>query len=153
TYQTRYYTEACTSYRPACVWNPCTCRYESVCQPVTSYRVRAKCCPVTSYLQRCCMVPVMTQRPVTYYEAVTSCCQPTAAGAVATPPPGATVTPNGGVAPGGVERREPAPGGALPPAPPGTESREPAVDSSSPRYTPVPAMPPGESGFRRTAPA
>jgi hypothetical protein len=151
TYQTRYYTEACTSYRYTCAYNPCTCRYESVAQPVTSYRVRAKCCPVTSYLQRTCMVPVMTQRAITMYEPVTTCCTPTANGAVTTPPAGATIIPEGGAAPGGAERREPA--GALPPAPPGTESREPAADSSSPRYAPVPSMPPGESGFRRTPPA
>ncbi|MGL4553710.1 MAG: hypothetical protein ACRC33_21315, partial [Gemmataceae bacterium] len=151
TYQTRYFTEACTTVRYACAFNPCTCRYESVAQPVTSYRVRAKCCPVTSYLQRTCMVPVMSQRAVTMYEPVTSCCTTTTGPAVATLPPGAAVTPDGG-APGGAERREPA--ASLPPAPPGTESREPAADGSTPRYTPVPAMPPGESGFRRTpAPA
>lgn len=140
TYQTRYFTEAYQTCRYVCAFNPCTCRYESVAQPVTSFRVRSQCCPVTSYLQRTCMVPVMGQRAVTVCEPVTSCCQPTSVPAC---PPGGS----SGTTPGGAEAREPAT--SLPPAPPGTETREPAADGS-PRYTPVPAMPPShESGYSR----
>ena len=150
-YQTRYYTEACTSYRYSCQYNPCTCRYEQVAQPVVSYRLRSQCCPVTNYLQRTRMVPVMTQQAVTMYEPVTSCCTTSAGPAVAAPPAGATVVPEGSAAPGGSERRDRTE--ALPPAPPGTtETREPTMDKNTPQYTP-PTMPPAtgsESGFRRT---
>lgn len=145
TYQTRYYSEPVTTYRYSCAYNPCTCRYESVAQPVTCYRTRAQCCPVTSYLQRTCMVPVTVQRPVTYYEAVTSCCTPTSTPAAA-PPAGA---------PGGTESRDPA--SSLPPPPPESrETREPTpagTDSTrdrSPGYTPPGTMPRTESGFRGT---
>jgi hypothetical protein len=147
TYQTRYVQEAFTSYRYTCAYNPCTCRYEQVAQPVTSFRLRAQCCPVTSYLQRTRMVPVMSQRAVTMYEPVTSCCTTSVGPAVMAPPAGASIEQEGS-SPGGAERRDPVPS-TLPPAPPGTESREPAPDRT-PMYTPPPTMPHSTgSGFRQ----
>src|SRR5262245_12374909 len=42
TYRTSYYYEPVCSYRYTCAYNPCTCRYETVAQPVTSYRLRSQ---------------------------------------------------------------------------------------------------------------
>jgi hypothetical protein len=73
TYKTSYYYEPVCSYRYSCYYDPCTCSYQQVATPVTSYRVKSQCCPVTSYLQRCCMVPVTTYQQSCYWEPVTTC--------------------------------------------------------------------------------
>lgn len=75
-YRTSYYYEPCTSYRYSCCYDPCTCSYRQVATPVTTYRLRSQCNAVTSYLQRCQLVPVTSYRQVTYYQAVTDCCDP-----------------------------------------------------------------------------
>ena len=59
-----------------CYFDPCTCSYQQVATPVTSYRVRSRCNAVTSYLQRCQMVPVQSYRLSYYMEPVTTCCTP-----------------------------------------------------------------------------
>ncbi len=131
TYRTSYYYESVCSYRYSCYYDPCTCSYQQVAQPVTSYRLRSQCCPVTSYLQRCCYQPVTTYQQMSYYEPVTSCCP-----APACPPPAAPVAP------------------VVPPsAPPPTSEQPPLAPASPPPGTseapgaPPPAVPPGTSGY------
>jgi hypothetical protein len=138
TYRTSYYYEPVCSYRYSCYFDPCTCRYQRVATPVTSYQLRSRCCPVTSYLQRTCCTPVTTYRQACYYEPVTTCCTTTTGAPVASLPPGAAVTPappSNGV-PSTAEMREE--GGTLPPPPPGTtpntqEQRDPGSTAFSPR--------------------
>src|SRR5262245_32988638 len=42
TYQTSYYYEPVCSYRYSCYFDPCTCSYQQVAVPTTSYRLRAQ---------------------------------------------------------------------------------------------------------------
>ena len=93
TYRTSYYYEPVCTYRYSCYYDPCTCSYQQVATPVTSYRLRSQCCPVTSYLQRTCLQPVTSYRQVTYYEPVTTCCTTTPGAPVCAPPAGAAVVP------------------------------------------------------------
>ena len=72
------YYEPVTSYRYSCADDPCTCRYQQVATPTTSYRLRSQSCPVTSYMQRRQVTPVQSYRQAFYYEPVTNCCQTTA---------------------------------------------------------------------------
>src|SRR5262249_26854362 len=127
--------EPVCSYRYSCYFDPCTCSYQRVAIPTTSYRLRSQCCPVTSYLQRCCMTPVTTYRAMCYYEPVTTCCQPQPAccptGNGTVPGPGDAVP---APAPGSNERRDDR---FLPPAPPGTKESSP------------PPMPDAPSASRR----
>src|ERR1700730_14484544 len=58
TYQTSYYYEPVTSYRYSSYYDPCSCGYQQVATPVTSYQLRAQSCPVQSWAQRCAQVPV-----------------------------------------------------------------------------------------------
>ncbi len=122
TYRTSYYYEPVCSYRYSCYYDPCTCGYQQVATPVTSYRLRSQCCPVTSYLQRCALQPVTTYQQMSYYEPVTSCCS-----APACPPPAAPVA-------------APPPAGSPPAAPP---SGGPPPTSEQPPI--APAVPPGTS--------
>ncbi|MBI1917300.1 MAG: carboxypeptidase regulatory-like domain-containing protein [Planctomycetes bacterium] len=76
TYQTSYCLEPVCSYHYSCYYDPCTCSYQQVATPVTSYRVRSQCNAVTSYLQRCQMVPVQSYRLSYRLEPVQTCCTP-----------------------------------------------------------------------------
>src|SRR5581483_1465895 len=44
TYQTSYYYEPVSSYRYSAYFDPCSCSYQQVATPVTSYQPRAKSC-------------------------------------------------------------------------------------------------------------
>lgn len=70
TYRTSYYYEPVTSYRYTSYYDPCTGCCQQLCQPVTSYRLRAQCNAVTSYVQRCQMVPVTSYRQTCCYQPV-----------------------------------------------------------------------------------
>src|SRR5262245_20528335 len=99
---TSYYWEPVRSYTYSSYYDPCTCTCQSVCTPVTSYRLRSQCNSVTNYVQRISYRPVTTYRQSCYMEAVTvnPCCPtpglPAPVGAapagplVAVPQPGAT---------------------------------------------------------------
>ena len=52
TYQTRTYYEPVCSYRYSCYYDPCSCSYQQVAVPTTSYQLRSQCCPVQSWVQR-----------------------------------------------------------------------------------------------------
>jgi hypothetical protein len=58
TYQTSYYYEPVVSYRYSAYYDPCSCGYQQVATPVTSYQLRAQSSPVQSWVQRCAQVPV-----------------------------------------------------------------------------------------------
>ena len=77
TTQTSYYYEPVVSYRYSCYYDPCTCSYQQVATPTTSYQLRAKSCPVQSWVQRCCQVPVTVQQKVCYWQPQTTCCTTT----------------------------------------------------------------------------
>ncbi len=77
TYQTSYYYEPVTSYRTSYYYDACSCGYQAVSTPCTSYELRSKCCPVQSWVQRCCQVPVTTYQKSCYLEPKTTCCQTT----------------------------------------------------------------------------
>jgi len=47
TYRTSYYYEPVCSYRYSCYYDPCTCSYQQVATPTTSYQLRQRCDPVT----------------------------------------------------------------------------------------------------------
>jgi hypothetical protein len=147
TYRTSYYTEAVTSYRYTSYYDPSTCCYRQAACPVTSYRVRSQCCPVQSFVTRACTVPVQSQRLMTYYEPVTTCCTTTTGAPVTQLPPGATIVPpvGGAVVPGqpgiGEQRIAPQPGIG--------ESREPGVGSPYESGT----MPPASGLSYRQYPA
>ncbi len=133
TYRTSYYYEPVCSYRYSCYYDPCTCSYQQVAQPVTSYRLRAQCCPVTSYLQRCALQPVTTYQQMTYYEPVTTCCSTTVGAPVAALPPGAVAAPAApppaapSVPPGPPPGTSEQPPLAPQPPPPGTSEQPPAA--------------------------
>jgi hypothetical protein len=168
TYRTNYYYEPVCTYRYSCYYDPCTCSYQQVATPVTSYRLRSQCCPVTSYLQRACVQPVTTYRQMTYYEPITTCCTTTPGAPVACPPPGAAVVPpaNGYTAPpgNGYGNGYTAPPAAPPPGvgeertpapPPGvSESRDPGLPSSEGRryYPPGTTPRTSDSSFYRLRP-
>lgn len=139
TYRTSYYYESVCSYRYSCYYDPCSCSYQQVAQPVTSYRLRSQCCPVTSYLQRCCMVPVTTYQQVTMYEPVTSCCSTPCAPSCQPAGPSAAAAP--------AVPAVPADPGA--PPPPST-SETPSVPGSPP--PPPPTTSDGLGSFRRDYP-
>jgi hypothetical protein len=163
TYRTSYYCEPVTSYRYSCYYDPCTCSYQQVACPTTSYRMRSQTCAVQSWVQRCASVPVTSYQQCSYWEPVTTCCTPTPAPACppqdcapapgvpsTTPPPPAASEPRAPGAPGVTEY--PSSGGAqnLPyqryyPTPP---SVPPASGSS---YQPLP--PAGSVPQRQSAPA
>jgi hypothetical protein len=116
TYRTSYYYEPVTSYRYSCYVDPCTgCSHQVAC-PQTCYKLRSQCCPVQSWVQRCCQVPVQSYRIASYWEPVTTCCQPQqpccpAPNASAACPngncgqPGVSVTPSAPAQPGVSEQR------------------------------------------------
>src|SRR5439155_4789969 len=52
--------EPVTSYRYSCYYDPCSCSYQQVAQPTTSYLLRSQSCAVQSWVQRCATVPVTT---------------------------------------------------------------------------------------------
>src|SRR5207249_5277461 len=56
TYRTSYYYEPVTSYRYSCYYDPCTCSYQQVATPCTSYQLKSQCCPVQSWVARCTQV-------------------------------------------------------------------------------------------------
>jgi hypothetical protein len=129
TYKTSYYYEPVCSYRYSCYYDPCTCSYQQVATPVTSYCLKSQCCPVTSYLQRCCMVPVTSYRQSFYWEPVTTCaaapppCCPTTPSAPVTPGPG--VGEQRSLPPAGVgESRDAYKQGPPPPLPPTSFNRQ-----------------------------
>jgi hypothetical protein len=139
TYRTSYYYEPVTSYRYCCYYDPCTCSYQQVAKPVTSYRLRSRCCPVTSYLQRTCLQPT-TPAPA---------CPPTPSAPSVTEQPGTAAPPTNppsvsedpGLPPAGSgmgngykSRRPPQPPG-MPPATEGRYQRSPRL------YAPVPVPP------------
>jgi hypothetical protein len=88
TYRTSYYYEPVCSYRYSCYYDPCTCSYQQVAQPVTSYQLRSRCCPVQSWVQRCCSVPVTVLQKSCCWEPQTTCssCSPCSTGAVPVQP-------------------------------------------------------------------
>jgi hypothetical protein len=130
TYRTSYYYEPVCSYRYSCYYDPCTCCYQQVATPVTSYRLRAQCCPVTSYLQRCALQPVTSYQQMTYYEPVTSCCA-----APACPPPCAPAAAPAAPAP--------PPPAAPPPAGPPPTSEQPGMPGAPPAGPPPTSESPG----------
>src|SRR5262249_61539307 len=71
-----YHIERVSSYRYSCLFYPCTCSYQQVATPVTSYQLRSQCNAVTSYLQRCQMVPVQSYRLSYRLKPVQTCCTP-----------------------------------------------------------------------------
>lgn len=95
TYRTSYYYEPVTTYRYSCYVDPCTGCSQQVACPQTCYKLRSQCCPVQSWVQRCCQVPVQSYRIASYWEPVTSCCQPQTpcCPTSASAQPGVTVTP------------------------------------------------------------
>jgi len=96
TYTTKTYYEPVTTYRYSCYYDPCSCRYQQVATPCTSYVARQQCCPVQSWVQRCAQVPVTTYRQSFYWEPQTTCCSTTAGPApcaVAPPVVGGQQTP------------------------------------------------------------
>lgn len=109
TMQTSYYYEPVCSYRYSCYYDPCTCSYQQVATPVTSYRLRSRCNAVTSYLQRTQLVPVTSYQLSYYYEPVTTCCSTTTGAPVTKVPSGATITP-APASPGVGESTTPLPG-------------------------------------------
>jgi hypothetical protein len=142
TYRTSYFYEQVCSYRYVCVFDPCTCQYQQVAQPVTSFRLRSQCCPVTSYLQRCALQPCTTYRQMTYYEPVTTCCTTTVGPAVAAPPAGGAVVP----APSAGGAVVPAP--SVPAVPPGGQPG--VIDSGTPPSSTPP--PPGVTDSQQQLP-
>jgi hypothetical protein len=76
TYRTSYYYDPVCTYRYSCYFDPCTCCYQQVAVPTTSYVLKARCCPVQSWVQRCCSVPVTTYQKSFYWEPSTTCCSP-----------------------------------------------------------------------------
>ncbi len=106
TYQTSYYYEPVTSVRYSCYYDPCSCSYQQVAIPTTSYCLKSKCCPVQSWVQKNCQVPTTAYQLAYYWEPHTTCCKTTvgapifpgcAPGAPAVP--GAPVMPPAGGAP------------------------------------------------------
>ncbi len=77
TTQTSYYYEPVTSYRTSFYYDSCSCSYQQVATPVTSYELRAKSCPVQSWVKRCAQVPVTALQESFYLEPRTTCCQTT----------------------------------------------------------------------------
>jgi hypothetical protein len=121
TYKTSYYYEPVTSYRYSCYYDPCTCSYQQVATPCTSYQLRSQCCPVQSWVQRCCQVPVTSYQKCCYWQPQTTCCTTTQGAPIpAIPQPGVVaqppvvqppvVTPPPGAVPGGAPSITPPPG-------------------------------------------
>src|SRR5579871_93486 len=109
TYRTSYYYEPVTSYRYSCYYDPCTCSYQQVAQPTTSYHLRSQTCAVQSWVQRCSTVPVTTYQQSFFWEPVTSCSAPAPAPCPTQDCAAAPLTPP-----------------STQPPPMGTESRPPA---------------------------
>jgi hypothetical protein len=107
TYVTRTYYQPVTTYRYSCYYDPCTCSYQQVAVPCTSYVARQQCCPVQTWVQRCCKVPVTTYQKSCYWEPQTTCCTTSGGGGIVTMPPAVDGKPyqppqieeKGGVAP------------------------------------------------------
>ncbi len=141
-YRTSYFYEPVQSYRYSCYFDPCTCSYQQVAIPTTSFRLRAQCCPVTSWVQRCMTVPVTTQQLAHYWEPVTTC---TSAGAPipATPAP-ALAAPPPSSGPGVSE-------GRIPPTP-GVLEQPGRPNGSSFERSPDPSARPGSGNLQRSSP-
>jgi len=146
TYRTSYYYEPVCSYRYSCYYDPCTCSYQQVATPVTSYALRAQSCPVQSYVQRCCQVPVTSYQKVCYWQPQTTCCTttegapiyaPTSAPAAVAQPPAVTAVPSAPPQPPAVTAVPSAPAPAQPPA-----------ISTTPGNPPAQQMPPSISESR-----
>jgi hypothetical protein len=135
TYRTSYYWEPVTTYRYTSYFDPCCCCFRQQACPTTCYRLRSQCCPVQSVVARCCTVPVQSQRLVTYYEPVTTCCQTTIGAPVACPPAGASV----------IESQPPSPS-------PGVRDSGDTIRGGSDSYKPNPEMPPASGSSRQLAP-
>ncbi len=129
TYRTSFYYEPVTTYRFSFYFDPCTCSYQQVARPCTSFRLRSQCCPVTSYVQRCASVPVTTHHRVCYWEQET--CTPLTPSVPVAPAPTVTESP-------------PAPA----PTPRVDEFKSP--DTSSPLYNRT--YPPGSPGSGSSMP-
>lgn len=153
---TSYYYEPVTTYRYTTYYDPCTGCPQRVCQPCTSYRLRAQCNSVTSYVQRCALVPVTTLKPVTvmqpvvsYYYPETSCVPacPDACAALPSSPPS-------------VEQIRDKVPQVLPPSSSNSSAPEtippmdvPTRPNAYPKFLPPPATPPANVRMRpeRTA--
>jgi hypothetical protein len=153
TYRTSYYYEPVTTYRYSCYFDPCTCSYQQVACPQTCYRLRSQCCPVQSWVQRCCQVPVTSYQRCSYWEPVTTCCQPTCYTPPPCPAPAPAVTAVP-AAPAAPSVTEPPP--AAPAVPGVTEQRYPPVPgvreykNGNPSYDRGydPTMPPASGTLR-----
>jgi hypothetical protein len=77
TYRTSYYYEPVASYRYSSYYDPCTCSYQQVAVPTTSYQLREQKCPVQSWVSRCVQVPVQSYQKVDYFQPQTTCCTTT----------------------------------------------------------------------------
>lgn len=88
-YRTSYYYEPVTSYRYSAYYDPCTCGYQQVAVPTTSYQLREQKCPVQSWVSRCVQVPVTAYQKVDYWQPQTTCCQTTVGAPIygSSPPP------------------------------------------------------------------
>jgi hypothetical protein len=86
TYTTKTYYEPVTTYRYSCYYDPCSCSYQQVATPCTSYVARQQCCPVQSWVQRCCQVPCTSYQKSFYWEPQTTCCSTTSGPPVAACP-------------------------------------------------------------------
>ena len=157
TYRTSYYYEPVTSYRYSCYYDPCTCSYKQVACPTTSYVMRSQCCPVQSWVHRCCSVPVTAYQQASYWEPVTTCCQPAPTpccptAAVAPAPSAAIAAPSVPPPPGISEQPQP----QTPPPPLINENRGGAANPPAGSYygptTPQP-MPPASYRQPTSAPA
>jgi hypothetical protein len=133
TYRTSYYYEPVTSYRYSCYVDPCTgCSHQVAC-PQTCYKLRSQCCPVQSWVQRCCQVPVQSYRIASYWEPVTTCCQPTTPCCPTPTPQVSAACPNGNCGQPGVSVTPGQPGVSVTPTP-----GQPGV--SEQRLTPQPGV-------------
>src|SRR5262249_57906038 len=57
TLRTSFFYEPVTSYRYSCFFDPCTCSFQQVACPTTSYQLRSQTCAVQSWVQAGCSVP------------------------------------------------------------------------------------------------
>lgn len=145
TYRTSYYYEPVCSYSYSCYYDPCTCSYQQVATPTTSYQLRAQCCPVQSWVQRCSSVPVTSYQRVSYWQPQTTCCQVAPVSpcstavpvvpstpAVVAPAPATTAPPVTSVPPSVTEQQ--ALPSTQPPAPPPSVQEERSGTTLPPSY-------------------
>jgi hypothetical protein len=159
TYRTSYYYEPVCSYRYSCYYDPCTCSYQQVATPVTSYQLRAQSCPVQSYVQRCCQVPVQSYQKVCYWQPQTTCCTTTEGAPIYAPAAPAAAPATHAMPPavsaGPVPNPPSVSAGPIPNPPavsagpiPNPQTAAPPSIHAAPSITPAPPTPPSISESR-----